>query len=197
MNRPGVLSLLVLALGALACASVLGSTATPTPDHRRLGLDALDRQEYARAIQEFALAIDAEPQKAELYYLRGSAYYERYRTAFERGSSDADPKDVDRAIADFTLAIGLDPGYAEAYNYRGLAYAAYDREDEALKDYNQAIELKPDLATTYYGRGYLYEQRGQRDLAIADYEHFLELSDDPAWRAEAQKRLDALQSQAP
>jgi tetratricopeptide (TPR) repeat protein len=186
--------LAVFVLFGLACQNspldIFGS-----PDHRAQAEAAAEVGDYDLAITEFTQAIEQEPEDATLYYARGSAYYERYNTAYTANDPEADGEDFNRAITDFTQAIELDPRYAAAYNYRALAYAAFDMHGQALADYNMAIDLEPDEPTPYYGRGYLFEITGQIEMAVADYERFLELSDDPYWRAEAQKRLDGLQGQ--
>ncbi len=167
------------------------------PDYRQEGQQALERGDHAQAIEKFTQAIKENSNDATLYYLRGSSYYGRYKTAFDANPSSANTSDFNQSIADFSKAIELSPNYAEAYSFRGVAYAGLGSNDLALADYNKAIELKADLDSTYYGRAYLYEKMGKRDLAIADYKRFLELTKDVYWRTEAERRLNALQNQSP
>lgn len=184
--------LLALLVGLSGCG---GASAGSSAEEK--GRDALLNRDYETAIRELTRAIRQEPDNAELYYLRGTAYYDRYNTAYTNQDPAADPEDFEMALADFNQAILLAPDYAEAYNYRGLVHAAYDRYDKALADYNRAIQLAPDLATPYYARAYLYETLGDVEQAIADYERFLELNEDTFWEAEAQARLNALRQQVP
>jgi tetratricopeptide (TPR) repeat protein len=167
------------------------------PNYRQEGQQALDRGDHTQAVEKFTQAINEDQSNATLYYLRGSSYYGRYKTAFDADPARANASDFNLAIADFSKAIELSPNYAEAYSFRGTAYAGLDSNDLALADYNKAIQLKPDLDASYYGRAYLYEKMGKRELAIADYKRFLELTKDAYWRAEAEKRLNVLQNQLP
>lgn len=184
-------------------AATIEATKTSTPAAEAVkapepaleeGRNALRLGDFNQAIEIFTVAIDKEPNNPELYYLRGSAYYGRYETLFGTNPYDSDANDFHQAIVDFTKAIELYPSYAEAYSFRGLTYAAFNEYEKALADYNKAISLKPELAEVYYQRAYLFEERGEKERAITDYHRFLELSQEPSWRAEAQKRLEALQS---
>lgn len=168
---------------------------TGEQDHLKLGQAAFDKQDYDKAISELTMAAAHTPQDGFIYYLRGQAYYFRYKTLYDAHDPKADGYDFYRAATDFTKAIEISNNYAEAYNFRGLAYAGLELNEHAMADYNKAIELSPNLATTYYGRGYLYETLGERDDAIADYTQYLKLSDDAFWRAEAEKWLKDLQNQ--
>jgi tetratricopeptide (TPR) repeat protein len=184
----------LLALVSLACA-VLTPPAPPAPTvspSLESGLAAYENGRYDQAIADLTTAIAESGDDAYAYYLRGSSYYNRYSQAYPGGA--ADPADFYRAITDFTKAIELNPQYAEAYNFRALAYDGLGQTGHALDDYNRALQLNPGLATAYYGRGLVYEEQGDTESAIADYRRFLELSDDAYWRAEAEKRLSALEA---
>jgi len=186
----GWLSLILLVLAALACQ---GLPAQPTdPNHLETGRQAYNDGKYDVAITELSQAIAADPQSAEAYYLRGSAYYGRYNTAFTNNDPKADGDDFYRAATDFTKAIELNHNYAEAYDFRGLAFHGLHQPEHALADYNEALRLDPALAQAFYGRGLVYEEQGETQQAIDNYQQFLKLSNDSYWRGEAQKRLDAL-----
>ena len=185
---------LIFAVTLLACQL---TSPLAKPDYRQEGQQSLDRGDHAQAIEKFTQAINANPNDATLYYLRGTSYYGRYKIAFDINPSNANVVDFNHALLDFSKAIELSPNYAEAYSFRCIAYAGLCSNDLALADYNKAIEINPDLDTTYYGRAYLYEKMGKRDLAIADYKRFLELTKDVYWRTEAERRLNVLQNQSP
>ena len=195
------LFLFVILLSIPACQVLpdqfidLFSSITGVQDHLKLGQAAFDKQDYDKAISESTMAAEGTPQDAYIYYLRGQAYYFRYKTLYDAHDPKADGYDFYRAATDFTKAIELSNNYAEAYNFRGLVYAGLELNEHALADYNEAIKQSPNLATTYYGRGYLYETLGERDKAIADYTQYLKLSDDAFWCAESEKRLKDLQNQ--
>ncbi len=185
-----------LAIVALACA-LLACQGLPATlggiSHLEAGRTAYNAGKYDEAITDLTQAVVDDPNNAEVYYLRGSAYYGRYNDAYTRNDPKADSDDFYRAATDFTKAIELNHNYAEAYDFRGLTFHGLHQPDHALADYNEAIQLDPNLAQAYYGRGLVYEDQGEKQKAIENYKKFLELSTDSYWRGEAQKRLDALQ----
>ncbi len=181
----------ILLFSLAACQDSAASTGEANA-HLEAGRQALLDQDHQKALQELEAAIRANPDDAEAYYLRGTAYYGRYETAYNAGDPQADGEDFWRALTDFTKAIELNHNYAEAYHYRGLTYHGLGYHQHSIADYTLAIQLNPEMEYPYYGRALVYEEDGQKEAAIADYRRFLELSQDGHWRAEAQKRLDAL-----
>lgn len=175
-----------LTLSLAACQN------TSSVDRLEKGRQALIDKNNELAIQELTAAIKSDPQNAEAYYLRGTAYYGRYEAAYNAKDPQADGEDFWRAVTDFTKAIELNHSYAEAYYYRGLTYDGLGLNLQSIADYTQAILLSPNLEYPYYGRALVYEEEGRKEEAIADYQKFLELSQDAYWRNEAQKRLNAL-----
>ena len=162
------------------------------------GQEALGNNAIDQAIDFFTSAIEREPGEAQTYYLRGSAYHERYSAAFTANDPTADWKDFLRAIDDFSTAITLDPNYVEAYVFRGKTYSGFqDKHDLALEDFNMAIALDPTMSTAYYNRAYLYELMGKIELALADYRYYLEISSDTYWREEAEKHIQSLSAPRP
>ena len=106
-------------------------------------------------ITDYTIAIELNPDAAQVYYNRGVAYYKK--------------GDYDRAIADNAKAIELNPGYAKAYGNRGVAFHTKGDYDRAILDYVKVIELDPDDARAYYNRGVAYYKKGDYNRAIADY----------------------------
>ncbi|HLB49276.1 MAG TPA: tetratricopeptide repeat protein [Anaerolineales bacterium] len=191
-NRVVLFAFTILLCSLLACQQ-FPIAATPASSlHLEQGRQALTDERYDEAISELTTAIADDANNAEAYYLRGSAYYGRYETAYSNNDPNADGDDFYRAVTDFTKAIELSHNYAEAYDFRGLTFHGLHQPDHALADYNMAIQLNPGLAQAYYGRGLVYEEQGETDKAIADYKHFLKLNDDPYWEREAEKRLTDL-----
>ena len=154
---------------------------------------------YETSIKHYTQTIKWEPNLADAYNNRGTAYtavgskpdpgraladFDRaielnpnYVNAYNnRGSTYAEKGDYGRAIKDFDHAIELDSNYADAYSNRGNAYRAQENFDRAFADYGKALELNPSLAITYYNRGVIYNNKGEVDLAIADYTKAIELN---------------------
>ncbi len=90
------------------------------------------------ALQDYAWAIELNPDDVENYDFRGDVYVEQGQ--------------YQRAIDDYNTSIRLRPGYAPAYYARGLAYEKAGRLDDAVASYRQAARLSPpadgDSSTT-------------------------------------------------
>ena len=91
------------------------------------------------AIADASAAIRLAPDRPYLYYLRGTASYDRYM----RASESIDPQDLERAIADFTKAIHYGPNFAGAYYARGLAHETNGDRERAVADLTEAVRLSP------------------------------------------------------
>ena len=87
-------------------------------------------------------AVRSNPNRAELYWIRASAWYERGR--------------FDLAFRDYAAAIRLDPSNSRYFDARGFAYHMHNRQEEkALADYDEAIRLNPDNHHAINNRAYL------------------------------------------
>ncbi|MGR4000698.1 MAG: tetratricopeptide repeat protein, partial [Alphaproteobacteria bacterium] len=106
--------------------------------------------------------IEINPDSAEIYNNRGSAFQEKERD--------------DRAIQDFNEAIRLDPENPIAYYNRGNIYEKKDGHDLAIGDYDKAIEINPYYANAYSNRGNAYSEKGEYDRAIKDYNKAIEIN---------------------
>jgi len=110
-----------------------------------------------------ALRLIPESTDADIYDLRGSAYY--------------DKKDYDRAIADFTHAIRLNPNKADFYSSRADAWKKKNNYDKAIADISEAIRLNPKDADAYNTRGWwLATGKKDYDRAIADCNEAIRLN---------------------
>ena len=214
----GVAALVVVALtvAALLILPDLGGEAEPTVPstkavsstdavaHYEAGVVAFREEwDYETAIREFTQAIEADPEFAEAYYLRGVVYAEDGQPAaaeadlsqaialqpdlvevyYERGRlylyELERPKD---ALADYTAAIELNSEFVEAYLDRARYYLWYGDDDEqAWADLDRALELAPDLAEAWGLRGELYFWREEYDLALPDLTRTVELAPEDAW----------------
>jgi tetratricopeptide (TPR) repeat protein len=82
---------------------------------------------YQEAIDAYDKSIELNPNFAEAYYIRGTAYYNL-----------GDPK---RAIQDLDKTIELKTEYADAYYNRGLAFNKLGNSDKATENYKIAARL--------------------------------------------------------
>jgi len=99
------------------------------------GMAYLKKGDHDRAIADFTMFIQLNPDRAETYDHRGAAYGEK--------------GDLDHAIADFDRAIQLNPRLQSAYENRDYAYKLKADKDRARtnSDKNQ-----PSAADTLVGK---------------------------------------------
>jgi tetratricopeptide (TPR) repeat protein len=151
---------------------------------------------FEKGIEACNEAIELNPNIAQAYYNRGTAYgklkeheeaIEDYNKALElnpeyaaaynnRGTAYGELKQYEEAIEDYNKAIELNPNIAQGYNNRGNAYGKLKQYEEAIEDYNKAIELNPNIAQGYNNRGNAYGELKQYEKAIEDYNKALELN---------------------
>lgn len=112
-------------------------------DVNQKGMEYLQKGDYDGAITEFTKVIEQNPQNAEAYNNRGSAYA-------RQGKNDQ------QAVVDYSKSIELNPNFVGVYYNRGLAYAHQDNNDQAIPDYSKVIELSPKYADVYYSRALAY-----------------------------------------
>jgi serine/threonine protein kinase len=96
----------------------------------RKGDDFFTRRKYDKAIENYTLAIELNPNEFGLYNNRGAALYAT--------------GEFRKAIADYTKALELNPYHFSAYNNRGVAYENVGEIEQALADYRKALELDPE-----------------------------------------------------
>ncbi len=95
--------------------------------HTNRGIVFHNKGEFTRALNDYNLALEIDPELARTYGNRGNTY------AFMRQTSNA--------LKDFTKAIELDPTYARAYGNRAVAYFQTGRFLKAKRDLDMAMEL--------------------------------------------------------
>ncbi len=207
--------LLAVALLLAAC----GSPSSPTPSadaqiHLQAGRDALEAQDYRRAVNELEQAVRLDPNLGEAHFRLGNAYlqlkeYAKAEASF-RNALKIDPNDanshanlgvtlyaLDRlteAEAEFRAGLKVTPDDAELHYLLAATLLQQNRLDAAKAELDKAIELKPDLPEAWFGLGVYYKLTGQKEEAIKAFEHFLELppAQDPQARTEAERELKEL-----
>jgi len=83
------------------------------------------------AIEQYRLAIQAQPDLAEAHFNLGNALYRTGK--------------LDDAISEFQLAIQFKPAMAAAHFNLGAIYLAEGKRDLAITEFNEALRLQPDL----------------------------------------------------
>ena len=120
------------------------------------GLQLLENNQTAQAIDYFKKAITAKPDYIEAYCNLGNAFM--------------DEQEFKSAETMYRKAIEYDPTYANAYN--NLGNALLDQDDyrqhhaEAEQYYLKAIELAPELNDTYKNLAVCYQGEGIHEKAL-------------------------------
>lgn len=159
---------------------------------------AVQNRQISQAISLVTREIEAAPEQAAWYRLRGSLYH-------QSGANDLAADDFSRAInlspkqaalynnrgfirlslqqltsarQDLDEAIRLNPDYAQAYNNRGLLLIAQRKYSEAVVQFDRAIEIDPQYIDAYNNRGFARLQLRQIEAALGDFNTVLKLRPD-------------------
>ena len=125
-----------------------------------------DKGQYSRALEDYGLAIEANPQDAEAFNSRGATYIAL--------------SSYDLAVRDFDQAVRLNPASPIALSNRCFAKAVLGELEQALRDCNDALHIKPKYSGAYVPRALAYMKLKRYDAAIADYtSHLRARPDDP------------------
>ncbi|PLX73950.1 MAG: hypothetical protein C0615_10195 [Desulfuromonas sp.] len=137
-----IIALLLLALSA--CAPGRGKTENDAEVHYMLGVSYLQANDPTRALQEFLLAEEIEPDDAKLQAALGQAYF--YKKSF----ADSEQH--------YLQALKLDKGNPMHQNNLAALYMELERWDDAISYFHQAatnlIFSRPEVAWTGYGYAY-------------------------------------------
>jgi len=134
-----------------------------------------DPSVFAMLARTLRIAIEYNPQQADLHYQCGRLLRRLGRTA--------------EAIQAAERAVDIDPRFVRALVLLARLYQQTDRFEDAATRLEQTVLLGAEYADTYYLLGNLYRDCGQLHRARWAYEHALEINS----RYEAaQKALESL-----
>jgi len=122
-------------------------------------IEQRSEKHWRRVEERFALldeAIRRNPNDAEAYFKRGSAY----RSVGKRQH--------DRALADYSEAIRLNQKHLKAYAWRASIHHAKGQYDLAIADLDQIVRARPNLDWPLTNRALVHEHKGDYDRAIVD-----------------------------
>lgn len=163
------------------------------PNFVIMGNEALSLGEIELALNFFNQAIEADPNYAQGYYMRGLviANHQSFKDALpdynraleldptfaqgfiSRGTAYRQLGDYDKAFADYERSLILDPNNVTAHYARGLAWLAVGDQDEAYMDFDAAASRKPDFAQAFYQRGKILFLKGSNQRALNDFNQAL------------------------
>lgn len=143
------------------------------------------KKETQQALTDFDKAMEIEPQRSNLYSMRGILFAlvlkdkQKAVADFDKAielctrSKDCDDKDFtmrgnlneelgdyDKAIADFTMVLKLKPLESAVYQRRGRIYLKKNEVNLAYADFDKAVSLDPSDASNYQYRGVTFSIRG-------------------------------------
>jgi len=126
-----------------------------------LGVQYMDRNQYAEARAMLDKAVELDPKRSEAYLYLG-------RLNKMLGNYEAALSDLNRVVNGNRLpAFGL--------VYRGDVYREMGRYDEALSDYQAAVKRNLNFAEAYYGMAIAYWKKNALPEAAAACRKLMEL----------------------
>ena len=132
-----------------------------------------DKGQYEQALEDYARAVETNPQDAEAFNSRGTTYIalERYRLAVDdfdqairinhsspvalgnRCFAKAVLGELEQALSDCTDALRIKRKYPAAYASRAITYLKLKRYDDAIADYTALLKTQPENPYALFGRG--------------------------------------------
>jgi tetratricopeptide (TPR) repeat protein/pimeloyl-ACP methyl ester carboxylesterase len=147
--------------------------------HYGLGQIYKKRQDWARAVIEFATAAGSASEDADIDAFTADAEGTfRADSLAEYGYAMSKSGKLGQALADFDEASKLCPTCSTPYRDKALVLDALHKNAEAAAAADRAIALNPRSAGAFLVRGVLKAHAGRHDQAIADYDEALRLDPD-------------------
>lgn len=141
--------------------------------HINSGVDLQGRKLYDAAIQEYKLALQADPTNVDVHVNLGTAYQAK--------------EDYDSALAEYKLVLQADPKNEKAQQGMKTAMAAKQDKvwadtskqaselfkqgkfDEAIQNYEQLLKINPKDAAAHFDLGCTLQAKKDYDAAISEY----------------------------
>lgn len=158
MNFKYLYCVVCLRLALTVCPALASDTKEDTQGLSRyiLGVYCENLENLDRAIQEYQLALEADPNSALLHLNLASIFIKQNNAAL--------------AIAQLKQAIGLTPEAVEPHAILALVYAAQNKVELSAQEYTlalkNAVKLEPKNIEIYKSLGAIYLQ--QRKLKEAE-----------------------------
>ena len=163
--------------------------------HIRIGDEAMQHENYDRAVWAYTEYINLFPSDPMGYAMRGAAHNEdgEYNEAIEdfdraialdpddsafyvgRGRAHVGAGFMNRGIEEYNLALTIDSDNADAYNYRGVVHWYQSKDDMAEADFTTAIQARPDFVRAILNRGHVRLKTMDFAGAVEDYSKVIEI----------------------
>jgi len=151
-----VIRAVILPIVALALALPLGGAGFPArlPMNARQwnerGIQLMQQQQWAPAIEAFGQAIQLEPQRPDLLLNRARAYQSAGQ--------------LELAEADCSAAAQLDSEETLAFLQRALIRTELGRQEAAFRDASRAVRMAPENEQCVFARYLVASRIGRHDL---------------------------------
>jgi Flp pilus assembly protein TadD len=122
------------------------------------GVEAFNRQDFARALEEFRTILQEDPRDPQAHLYEGSAL-------LALGRHDEARRALEESLA-------LDPRNERALLELGRLEALEEHLDQALDAWRRAIAINPDFAEPHYFIAGVLQARGDADGARAEKERY-------------------------
>lgn len=186
--RPALLALLIIGIGAAGCGSEQETLPPADPlaqTYLMRGTDALERNEFSRALA-YADSVERRvPDSPDAHFLRGRAYadlgnlaaadsaYERVITMrpdypgvwHNRGNSAYRQQQYSAAIAHYHKELEANPA-AAPWRGIGRSYIEVGKADSARYAFEQALAIDTTYAPAHFNLALLYEDEGNIEAAL-------------------------------
>lgn len=152
-----------------------------------------DTTQFAKVRLQIAAATDSlekDPVNAELYYRRGTLFFDieqwaqaekdltraigindkDYRFFYKRGAVRERLEKRGDAFEDFETVIALAPDFVTARLDRGIIHTGLGMHAEADADFREVLTRKPGWAAAYFNIGNNFDEWGKRDSARYYYQ---------------------------
>lgn len=120
------------------------------------------KNENDKALNNYNIAIQLEPQNPMIYNNRGEIFFAQQQ--------------YDLALADYNKSLSVDPEFTNALANRGAVFGITKKYDEALKDLSKAISINPNDARALSNRGFVYYNQNENEKAIQDFNASIQLN---------------------
>ena len=122
--------------------------------------------------QNYAKAIETEPENIGYYRLRATAYEEE--------------KEYKLALADINIAIKKSAKPSEAdYDRQGRLLELSGDTERSLQSFAKAIEINPKYGSAYESRARIYRKQKKYDRALAEMDAYIREISEPKYKAPA------------
>jgi superkiller protein 3 len=122
------------------------------------------QNDYERALEQYEVLANLDPQDSENFYRLGVTYQFLQR--------------INEAVASYHQCLQIDPDNVKSNMNLGLCYLTLDQGSNAIKYLRRATQLQPDFADAWTNLGVALDAAGDLSGAESAYKRALELDKD-------------------